>query len=72
MGKFQVHDEGADGASPPHIISLPLGKILGMLRGKPLDVPDLHELEVFLTNNTKNTKEIQKKHKNKRKKNKIH
>ena len=24
-GKFQVHDEGVDSASPPHIISPPLG-----------------------------------------------
>ena len=43
-------------SSPPT-----LGKILGMLRGKPLDVPYLYELEVFLTKNAKNTREIQKK-----------
>ena len=32
-----------------------------MLWGKPLDVPDLHDLEVFQMKNAKKTREIQKK-----------
>jgi hypothetical protein len=36
LGNCQVHDEGADGAGPPKIISSHLGKDLGDVTGQAL------------------------------------